>query len=258
MKFNEGGQPVYLDDLRLLQENDVSALKWLMDTLGSAIVIKESPVVDANSDGSYTVEGGIAWDNGELLQWDDTDFSASEWTDTVWLCVKESDTDTRTFEDGQDRACVTAKTVYLSTDSTGVEKCYNLMLMKTMREVLRDKIGYTEYAWKSVAVEWQNGYTGTVKYQDKPECYRVWIKAKSTSTVELTGSVTLFYVDYTSYRWLSVFVSDREAFVDSENGVHGFHISAFDGIVSANVSLPFDDVACAASLPINIIFEIPK
>lgn len=130
LKFNEGGQPVYLDDLRLLQGNDMAATRWLLNTLGATTFVGEEPVVDTNADGSYTVEGGTAWVKAELLQWDDTDFSSSEWTGTVWLCIKETDTDTRTFEDGQDRACATEKSAYLSVDNTGVSESYNLMYMK--------------------------------------------------------------------------------------------------------------------------------
>lgn len=34
LKFNEGGQPVYLDDLKLLQDNDEGAMSSLMEALG--------------------------------------------------------------------------------------------------------------------------------------------------------------------------------------------------------------------------------
>jgi len=256
---------VYLDDLRLLQENDAATMKALLLALGDSaavFLLRKAEVADTavTDEGktSFTLKGGTLVVGGEMLEWPDTGLVIAEWTDPIYLCVKEMEGETRTFEDGQDRSCTTERTVYATTDASGATESYNLYDLKTLGELLKSVIGYTEYAWKSVNVKWQNGYSGTVQYQDRPECYRVWIKAKSTNFTELTGSVSLFYVDYSAYRWLSVFESDRRAFVDSENGVTGFYISAFEGSVFANASLPFDDVTNAASLPINAIFEIPK
>jgi len=266
LKFNEGGQPVYLDDLRLLQENGMAAVKTLLAALGDNVSVfwlvpPEFTKISLDDDTGYTIKikGGSVAVDGEILEWDDTQVTVSDLSTPIWLCVKEADTDTRTFEDGQDRACATAKTVTFTTDNTGAEESYNIYEIKSMGELLKGVIGYTEYAWKNVTnITWRNSYSGTVKYQDRPECYRVWINIKSTSYTELTGSVSLFYADYTEYPWLFAFESDRRAFVQSENGVSSFLISAFEGEVAAIAGLPFDDVTNAASLPVKIIFDIPK
>lgn len=261
LKFNEGGQPVYLDDLRLLQENDAKTLQTLVTALGngtSAFLLSKTEAADVEADESgttFTLKGGTLVVDGEFLEWEDTSLKISDWNDPIYLCVKETETDVRTFEDGQERACSTAKSVTVTTDNTGATESYNIYELKTLGELLKSVIGYTEYAWKSVNVTWKNGYTGTVRYQDKPESYRVWIKATSTSTTTGSGTPWLFYTEET---FLQYYVSDRKAFVRTENGVESFTVHAFEGCTYADISLPFDDVKNPSCLDIDIIFEIPK
>lgn len=261
LKFNEGGQPVYLDDLRLLQSNDATTLATLVSALGNgtkAFLLTSPEVTRVNVSDSVTnfsLKSGTLVVDGEFLEWPDTDMEISDWNTPIYLCVKESESDIRTFEDGQERACSTTKSVTVTTDATGATESYNIYDLKTLGELLQSVIGYTEYAWKSVNVTWKNGYGGTVRYQDRPECYRVWVKAKSSSLSELTGSVLLFYADES---WLQYYVSDREAYIQTENGVTSFSLSSFEGGTYANISLPIDDVTNASGLSINAIFEIPK
>jgi len=253
---------VYLDDLKLLQENDERSVSDLLYALGLDSFSIDPVNTHKNTDDSYTVDAGSAWLNHELVDWPATTISASDWTGELWLCIKASDTDVRTHEDGQERSCVTSTMGYVSADKTGATACIDLLTLKTLpvalSAVVKGEIDHMEDVWKSVNVKWLNGYSGKVQYQDRADCYRVRINAKSSNYTELTGSVELFSVDESAYRWLCVFASDRRAFVGSENGVSGFYISAFEGCVRADASLPFDDVTNAASLPINAIFEIPK
>lgn len=263
LKFNEGGQPVYLDDLKLLQDNDEGAMSSLMEALGggkTAFLLKKIDVTDASADieagtTSFTFKSGILVVGGEFLVWPETRLSVKTWNDPVYLCIRETDTDSRTFEDGQTRTCVKSREVYLSLDYAGVQEYYNIFDLPTFADVVKDFLGYKENVWKSVNVNFQNGYSGSVKYQDLTEFYRVWINIKSSNMDSISGSVWLFYSDAS---FLQYFQSSTKAYVQTENGILSFSLYGFEGNVRADVNLPYDDAENAGSLPVRIIFEIPK
>ena len=58
--------------------------------------------------------------------------------------------------------------------------------------------------------------------------------------------------------FLQAFHSSTDAYVESENGGVSFPVFGFEGTVSAGVDLPQDDITILSSLPVKMIFEIPK
>lgn len=262
LKINDGGQPIYLDDLSLLQGNDAESLRSLLVAMGGGgaylLSALDADIVSTDSTALTTtarLKAGTLVVDGELLPWEDTVVTLKSWNDPVYLIVREEESDSRLHEDGQARTCRRRRWVEASLDATGAAESYMAYDLPTLGEKVRDLIGYKVNGWKSVNASFFNGYGGTVKYQDLAECYRVWVNIKSASTTEIKGGLNLFWTDAA---FLQYFNSGVKAWTQTENGILSFTLTAFEGTVAADVSLPYDDATCALAVPVNLIFEIPK
>lgn len=263
LKISEGGQPIYLDDLQLLQDNDIFSIKSLLQALGNgqrAFLLQPLQADFLNYDESqekttFLVKSGTLVVDGCFLTWSDTELQVSDWDMPMYLCVKTFDTDKRLFEDGQNRNCRTGKEVYLSLDPSGVSEYYSAFELPLFSNLIKESIGYKEAVWQQIKVTFSNGYTGTVKFKEQSDCYRVYVDIKSNNHKALSGSLLLFYTDKT---FLQYFRSPCEAFVRTENGVAGGQLYGFEGNIYLDLQLPFDDASCAADVPVKVIFELPK
>lgn len=268
LKFNEGGQPVYVDDLETLQENDTVSMKRLLETLTGGVKAClladiKAEIVSVDVDKSTTTGkfyGGTAVVNGEFVAWDDVTLVLQSWDDPIYLCIKREETDNRVFEDGQTRACAVETKGYISTDKSGATESYCIFDLPIMAKLVRKAIGVNdEPRYKQLKVTFRNGYSGTVAYKELADVYRYKIDIRSDNATEINGSVDLFYCDDAMPGAQGgAFNTPTRAFVQTENGVQDFDLCAFDGEVHANVSLPFDDVSSADGLPVKIIFDLPK
>lgn len=201
LKFNEGGQPVYVDDLETLQENDTAGMKRLLETLTGGVKAYlladiKAEIVSVDVDKSTTTGkfyGGTAVVNGEFVAWDDVTLVLQSWDDPIYLCIKREETDNRVFEDGQTRACAVETKGYLSTDKSGATESYCIYDLPVMKKLVRKSIGIEEEpSYKQLKVTFCNGYTGTVMYKEMEEMYRIKVNIRSTSNEEVTGSIDLF------------------------------------------------------------------
>lgn len=261
LKFSEGGQPVYLDDLQLLQDNGKSAAELLLSAIGrgQSRMILERPTYTYTEDdaGEFVIKvgAGSAFIDGDFVTWPETLVHDVESKEDLWLCVRETDGDRRLFDDGQERACAVRREGYISGDPTGASGRFRLTEFRDICDYIQELIGYKVRAWQDISVQFFNGYKGTVRYKDMDDCYRVQIDIKSTNYGKISGDLFLFYTDKT---FLQYFVSSGTASVQTENGVRGCRIYGFEGNVYLDAQLPFDDADCAASVPVKMIFEIPK
>ncbi len=261
LKFNEGGQPVYLDDLETLQANamaDTAALAKALAQDTAAFLLR--PLRTAQKEAgaaAYTVKGGSAMINGEMVSWDDTEVSLGEATDPVYLCVKRTESDSRTFEDGQSRACATSVEAWMAASASGAAEWYNARELPDMAGLLRTALGIKdEPEWRDAkGVTFQNGYSGTVAIKETDDTYRVKIDIKSVQGSAVTGYPLLFL---TTEPCLQTFVSSAEACVDIDNKMYHFMVTGYDGQVTADVSLPFDNVSTVTGLDVKMIFDLPK
>ena len=255
---------MYVDDLETLQENDTASMKRLLETLTGGVKAYllsavSAEVVSADVDKSTTtakIHGGVAVVDGEFVSWDDTTVVLQTWDDPIYLCIKRTETDNRTFEDGQTRACAVETKGYLSTDKSGATESYCIYDLPVMKKLVRKSIGIEdEPSYKQLKVSFFNGYTGTVMYKEMEEMYRIKVNIRSTSNEEVTGSIALFYYDGVLP---DAFVTSTRGYVQTENGVQDYSLSSFERTVRADVSLPFDDVDRPSALPIKMIFDLPK
>ena len=164
--FSEGGQPVCLDDLKLLQDNEQEGIKLLLSALvDTKVFLLDKIKMDLpkrSEDGRvyFTVKAGTLVVDGELLSWNDTKFSTADIAGPKYLCVRDIETDSRIFEDGQSRACVKAKEAYVSLSNEGASLSYDILQLPVFADLLKTKLNIAvDKNWKDIAVTWNNGYT---------------------------------------------------------------------------------------------------
>ena len=105
LKFNEGGQPVYVDDLETLQENDFGMRKAMLSvmTMGSKAFLLSD--VDQRIDNNQVKIGsGTVVIDGMLCPFEGKTLNAKT-NQSVFLLVKRFETDERVFENGQTSLC---------------------------------------------------------------------------------------------------------------------------------------------------------
>lgn len=264
LKFNEGGQPVYLDDLATLQANAVQGLQRLLSALtgGTGVyMLQEQKGEVADEEGKkIKMYGGAAVVDGEIVEWEDTTLTVDSWDDPLYLCIKRTETDQRTFEDGQTRACATKTEASLTTDSSGAQESYAVADLPVLSTLVRKAIGIKEEeGYRQMKVNFMNGYSGTVACKELTDAYRYKIDIKSQNTTTLTGRVNLFYSEEKLPGVKGeAFVSPVRACVATENGVQDFALCCMENTVAAEVEMPIDDVSSASGLPVKIVFELPK
>ena len=257
--FNTGGQPVFLDDLGMIQDNASEAMRLFVRGVcgGVKAFMVDRPALElqGNAGTVYKLGAGTLVVDGEPMDWQETVLNVPLPEQKIYLWVKRTETGRRVFEDGQSRNCVVSSSVTVSLEADTAGECYVYQELPTFAEVVKDYLGKTGRLWTKVDARFFNDYSGIVAYKELDDCYRVKIDITSTSMKEIPGDSLLFYSDVP---FLQAFSSSTQAYVESENGGFSFTVSGFEGQVHADVSLPQDDVSMLSSLPVKMIFEIPK
>lgn len=96
LKFNEGGQPVFLDDLKTLQDNQQETSSQLMSVLGNsqkAFLMKKPAVetVQISEDElttTFVLKAGTLVVDGLAMSWADTQLTINGWDTPIYLVVK--------------------------------------------------------------------------------------------------------------------------------------------------------------------------
>lgn len=137
IKFNGGGQPIYLDDLQLLQDNTTQNLQYLLTALvgknqepyllypytSTAELISEEENL-----ASLTIHANAIVIGGEIIPFPEktflnTDFFPEKNAD-LYIIIQRQDTNTQTHEDGQDKPTRTTATATLTTQPDGAAEAY--------------------------------------------------------------------------------------------------------------------------------------
>lgn len=263
--FSEGGQPVCLDDLKLLQDNEQESIKLLLSALvDTKVFLLDKIKMDLpkkSEDGRvyFTVKAGTLVVDGELLSWNDTKFSIADIAKDKYLCVRDIETDSRIFEDGQSRACVKAKEAYFSLSNEGASLSYNMLQLPIFADLLKKKLNIAvDKNWKDIAVTWSNGYTGSFQCQDLGNYYkcRISIKSSLRSWDEGNGEVGLI-TDNNIPRFVSpMFLTGG----DDDTTMSEFYlVNNIEKLALRGNGVDFsNDIYSPAMCPINTIFDIPK
>lgn len=148
LKFSNGGQPLFLEDIKLLQENQDEILSTLLYALckdTGIIILKGGDWDVVNEDGdvlTVRIAEGKAFVGGDIVGWNETDVSNNLDND-LYLCVQEVDEDEREFGDGVPRKCRTNKRVYFSETTENAQWYIKIFdNHKSFAEVLRGVLGF--------------------------------------------------------------------------------------------------------------------
>lgn len=195
IKFNEGGQPIHLDDLQLLQNNTMDLFKTVMVSLsgGAPVFFVRFPdtIVKKEDSGETTlmVKAGAMVVDGELVQWADTPVVGTV-GDSIYACINEASTDNREFADGQHHDCRSVKVVTFSYSKEGAEKAYDMGELPVLSDLLGKVV--TEGEWQYLPFTGVNGYEGYFRYRSLFFKKYVQINAKSQSREWSTNTGDLY------------------------------------------------------------------
>ncbi len=107
LKFNQGGQPIYLDDLKTLQEtNDMLAAVVKSFMLSSEADVFFMPSVSVRVVGNYLfLDDGLLYAHGKLIKYTvEEDIFLSQ-SDSVYINIYHTEGDQRVLNNGTTAYC---------------------------------------------------------------------------------------------------------------------------------------------------------
>lgn len=270
--FKEGGQPVYLDDLDTLQSNAQNQLGLLLSNLGDGADMylfeeMEADIVGGNiTKGTTTFKTRQNWftKDGVIYEIPSTTLTVKSWDSPIWLGMKTTETDKRTFDDGQERMCMETAEAYLSVDKTS-DDMVNVWQLRTLWQLMAPLLESNTRTepYKTLKLTWYNGYSGAVQCKDVGDAYRIRIDVNSdnTSWDDTANGKAVMAFDTSAY----MIPQYGNLFVDVVKGTGGdtpgrqMHatLAIRDAIVYLE-GMGDTDVYTPAFCHIKVIFEIPK
>ena len=192
--FNGGGQPIYLDDLQIIQDGVREAAEEIISALGvdldQEVFFVKKPTMTLN--GSLaTFSDGVLWHEDYGLIPINRVSNLNIGSAQAYVKIVVTDSDSRTFEDGQQYAC--KRTVVANIVNSQSGTCYpfsGIDDMVSRLSALLDKSN-SEH-WIPINVHFYNDYSGTVEYQEFEDFYRIRIDISSTDYENQQGSIALF------------------------------------------------------------------
>lgn len=191
LRFNEGGQPVFLNDLQLLQDNFFEVWDTILKLLANGedvFVLDDYPYsVDQTVAGQKTMTfpAGIIVVRGELYAYEAASLTTTDIDAKPYVCLQNVTDDVRLFEDGQERPCRSIGRAYLSYDTTGVDEYYyftDLVWNKTLPLLLKKKLDVNTIPWEDIPVTFYSGFSGKVQKRTVNGETFVRVNIKSTAT----------------------------------------------------------------------------
>ena len=268
--FNEGGQPIFLDDIKLLQDNDAGFNRQFLNAISgksSAFLLQHLDMKPLSVDQeklttTAKVYAGSIVVVGEIIDFPESTVTVKTWSDPLYVCIKETENEEREFEDGQTRPCRKSVQAYISTSKDGAKVSYNVLELPTLTELLRRNLGLGGVdTWKNIPVTFFNGYTGQVQYQKQGGSTRIKVKISSMKGEwdAMPGKGILFEVDpqvgsFLNRKWSGTFGTG------GDDGSHLCALEFYDGKCSLRdlreLSGASDVLDSPIECPVSLIFEI--
>ena len=268
--FNEGGQPIFLDDIKLLQDNDAGFNRQFLNAISgksSAFLFQPLDMKPLSVDQeklttTAKVYAGSIVVAGEIIDFPESTVTVKTWSDPLYVCIKETENEEREFEDGQTRPCRKSVQAYISTSKDGAKVAYNVLELPTLTELLRRNLGLGGVdTWKNIPVTFFNGYTGQVQYQKQSGSTRIKVKISSMKGEwdAMPGKGILFEVDpqvgsFLNRKWSGTFGTG------GDDGSHLCALEFYDGKCSLRdlreLSGASDVLDSPIECPVSLIFEI--
>lgn len=267
MLFSEGGQPLYIDDLKTLQENPTNQMSALLQALGantSAFLLDrfqgELKQADQNNQTTtfQTKRNWLVLD-GVIYEIKSTTLTAHSWHDPLYVGVKKSNSDIRTFEDGQERACRETTEAFLTLEKT--EGAFDVSELKTLFDLIApmvvDRLPESEY--QNVGWFLKNGYTGQTLRREESGYTLIKVNLQSDKSEWTDGSGVVFEYPTTRAVVPPIMSGAIVVGVSSNNDqTQIVHIQVLSGKGKLIGNLGAPSLPSPASCPINTYFIIPK
>lgn len=165
INFHDGGMPVHLDDLKLLQSFSKDVVLLLIKSLVGDKVeafAMNLPKVKRAPEGGVIVSPGAMYADGNILSWNETRVTDVVEGMPIYACIREVTSDNRLFADGQEHPCRIEKEVYFSSSKDGVAKAYDITTIAVFADLLEKNVEQGE--WKDIgSVHMYNGYSGKAR-----------------------------------------------------------------------------------------------
>ena len=214
--FHEGGQPIVLDDIKMLQDNPQNQFQALLNVLtgGESTFLMyplKTNLVSAEPGRSvFTTAKNWLVENGVIYPLPETTLTVATWYESLYIGIRRANTDVRVFEDGQENACREVGEAYLTLEKT--EGVYDIAQLKSFFELLSPLVveRSSQVAYQNIPVTFLNGYTGEVKFIETGGCYRVRLYATSSrESWESDKLGQIFQFNKDTPIWLNGCVSPR-------------------------------------------------
>lgn len=271
--FHEGGQPIFLDDLKTIQDFAMGQLSNLLRVLGQEEDIfllndMSGDIVSYDSEtGKTTFKIKKNWivNKGLIFEIPETTVSVLTWEDPLYVGFKSAEIDKRTFEDGQEHACMINHEAFLSTTKTGTSMM-NVFDLKTLWNLIAPKINSSipVQEYKDISVDFRNGYSGKVQYKDVGDAYRVKISVSSDNFAWETYSGSsnpmkmLFTFKDNSFPYANrTFYADVVIGVGGDTEARAQHATLQNREMSVWLDVN-SNLDYPSACPVKTIFEIPK
>lgn len=261
--FSGGGQPLYIDDLQLMQDNQAALGRTLTAwAMGGATACLTDDVSVKTLEPTATgrrvsVARGCLVTDGMALPFAGAELDVRE-TDDVYVCLHRTTSDLRTFDDGQQHYCRESITASLSTTGTGAWRAYRLAELPTLAGLLAGRLQTTQDG--GVDVNFANGYSGRVLASKAGDDWNVIVDVRTFHTAwdaEAEGfKGLLFVVRDTEFARLlagrrtpAFILGDRTFFLDFyTSGMCVLTPEGVSNIYDDNVEIPLAQVFLSFSL----------
>ena len=262
--FNGGGQPIYLDDLQIIQDGVRDAAEEIISALGvdlgQEVFFVKKPTMTLSAS-LTTFSDGVLWhEDYGLIPINGVVLNLNIGSPQTYVKIVVTDSNSRIFEDGQQHNCkqtVVANIVNVNSSSGTSYLFSEIPDMISRLSALLDKSN-SEH-WIPLNVYFYNGYSGTVEYQEFEDHYRIRIDISSEQRGEQEYPILLFETEGSG--WPGSYRHQR-------SGLFG----AGGDDVSYTSYISFGQDGCAeleclgspngfwgpSDCPVKTIFDIPK
>lgn len=282
LKFNAGGQPVYLDDLNVLQElpsEYASAiLRGLLTSPDIEGEIKKFkamfPFGTENKLGYFLhfypkqivgnrwrFDPGCIFLDGEILDFAGGDFDLVSGS-PFYVIVHNDPLNVRTLDNGSQESCGVSRYAEISARPSETLPSYPSSqlgdLMDTIFLKIRAKLNGASEEWIPLQVYFYNGYSGTVEYRELTDCYRIRIDIHSVQNSEnVNASIQLFEI---GSDWPGGYRDIRSGLFGAggDDVSHTAYISFGDRTANLNKLDSVTGFWSPRDCSVKTIFDIPK
>ena len=283
--LNNGGQPVFLDDLGVLQDLPTEQVSGIIESIidfagwpspsyneelkeyvpiggrfigsgrvtGCFISLNVNNVTLNTTTGIVTCQfkAGYVYVNGELLKYDATTLEIANGS-PFYVIVRTEYDNQRTLDDGTRAYCKEIKRAVLSSETSTTEECYSSAYMGDLLDLIYMSAEHrlTSTKWKEQNfTELFNGMSGYVKYRTFPNFvrYEIYLHSDIYETASLeSGRLKLARANFScSGKSPMMYINGKFCQVEISGII--MYLNIYGGVSSV---IPND-------YPVSITFDVP-